>query len=126
GWGRIRFAMGMLAATRPKGAGGRGTARQARPAPPPALPRPPASSPVLLFRGCVMQGLFSHVHDATIRTLEANGYVVREVPDQVCCGALHEPPGLEPVALRPARLNVAAFGDGDEPIVVNSAGCGAM
>jgi hypothetical protein len=24
-----------------------------------------------------------------------------------------------------ARTNVAAFGDGDEPIVVNSAGCGA-
>src|SRR5207302_2519579 len=27
---------------------------------------------------------------------------------------------------RLARLNIAAFGDGDEPIVVNSAGCGAM
>jgi glycolate oxidase iron-sulfur subunit len=25
-----------------------------------------------------------------------------------------------------ARTNVAAFGDGDEPIVVNSAGCGAL
>jgi glycolate oxidase iron-sulfur subunit len=126
GWGRFRFAMGMLAATRPKGAGGRGTAREARRAPSPAPPRPPASSPVQLFRGCVMQGLFSHVHDATIRTLEANGYAVREVPEQVCCGALHEHAGLEPDARRLARRNVAAFGDGDEPIVVNSAGCGAM
>ena len=73
-----------------------------------------------------MEGLFSHVHDATIRTLEVNGYAVREVPDQVCCGALHEHAGLEHDARRLARLNVAAFGAGDEPIVVNSAGCGAM
>src|SRR5207302_1327812 len=34
--------------------------------------------------------------------------------------------GLEHDARRLARLNVAAFGAGDEPIVVNSAGCGAM
>jgi glycolate oxidase iron-sulfur subunit len=126
GWGRLRFAMGMLAATSPRAAGGRGTARKARRAPSPALPRPAALSSVLLFRGCVMDGLFSHVHDATIRTLEVNGYAVREVPEQVCCGALHEHAGLEHEAHRLARLNVAAFGDGDEPIVVNSAGCGAM
>ena len=73
-----------------------------------------------------MEGLFSHVHDATIRTLEVNGYAVGEVPEQVCCGALHEHAGLEDDARRLARLNVAAFGHGDEPIVVNSAGCGAM
>jgi len=73
-----------------------------------------------------MEGLFAHVHDATIRTLEVNGYAVREVPEQVCCGALHEHAGLEHDARRLARLNVAAFGDGDDPIVVNSAGCGAM
>jgi glycolate oxidase iron-sulfur subunit len=126
GWGRLRFAMGMLAATRPRAAGGRGTARKARRAPSPALPRPPALSTVVLFRGCVMDGLFSHVHDATIRTLEVNGYAVREVAEQVCCGALHEHAGLEHEARRLARVNVAAFGAGDEPIVVNSAGCGAM
>ena len=127
GWGRVRFAMGMLGATAPKGGGawrrlgkvGGGALRS-------SLPQPPPTSPVLLFRGCVMEGLFSHVHDATIRTLEVNGYTVREVPEQVCCGALHEHAGLEPDARRLARLNVAAFGDGDEPIVVNSAGCGAM
>src|SRR2546429_9814528 len=73
-----------------------------------------------------MEGLFSHVHDATIRTLEVNGYAVREVPEQACCGALHEHAGLEHDARRLARLNVAAFGDGDDPIGVNSAGCGAM
>jgi len=124
GWGRFRFAMGMLAATKPSD--GRTLGR-----PDGRRRQPPSDSPtvrqsVALFRGCVMDGLFSHVHDATVRTLEVNGYAVREVPGQVCCGALHAHAGLREEARRLARANVAAFGDGDEPIVVNSAGCGAM
>ena len=121
GWGRFGFAMGMLAATKPDrrrryGAVTGGTA--------PYRPIPPRTS--LLFRGCVQQGLFSHVHDATIRTLAVNGYAVREVTGQGCCGALHAHAGLLDEARALARTNVAAFGDGDEPIVVNSAGCGAL
>src|SRR5213075_3095005 len=127
GWGRVRFAMGMLGATAPKGGGawrrlgkvGGGALRS-------SLPQPPPTSPVVLFRGCVMEGLFPHVHDATIRTLEVNGYTVREVPAQVCCGALHAHAGLRDEARRLARTNVAGFGNDDTPIVVNSAGCGAM
>ncbi len=126
GWGRFRFAMGMLAATKPvRNAefGMRNRSSRVNS----ALRTPhSALAPVSLFRGCVMDGLFSHVHDATIRTLQVNGYAVREVPAQVCCGALHAHAGLRDDARRLARLNVAAFGDGDEPIVVNSAGCGAM
>jgi len=122
GWGRVRFAMGMLAATRPTRNAKRGT-RNTRAAISSAF-RVPTSA--LLFRGCVMDGLFSHVHDATIRTLQVNGYAVREVPAQVCCGALHAHAGLRDEARRLARTNVAAFGDDDTPIVVNSAGCGAM
>ena len=123
GWGRFRFAMGMLAATKPVGRMGRwadGRTHRAGTAHPPI--RPSAQ----LFRGCVMQGLFSHVHDATIRTLGVNGYQTREVDGQVCCGALHEHAGLANEARALARINVEAFGDGDEPIVVNSAGCGAL
>src|SRR5436305_4729276 len=124
GWGRFRFAMGMLAATKPSD--GRTLGR-----PDGKRRQPPSDSPtvrqsVALFRGCVMDGLFSHVHDATVRTLEVNGYAVREVPGQVCCGALHAHAGLREEARRLARANVAAFGDGAEPIVVNSAGCGVM
>src|SRR6058998_2084586 len=124
GWGRFRFAMGMLAATKPSD--GRTLGR-----PDGKRRQPPSDSPtvrqsVALFRGCVMDGLFSHVHDATVRTLEVNGYAVREVPGQVCCGALHAHAGLGDEARALARANVAAFGDGDEPIVVNSAGCGAF
>lgn len=73
-----------------------------------------------------MDGLFSHVHDATIRTLQLNGYTVQEVPAQVCCGALHAHAGLRSEARRLATTNVAAFGASETPIVVNSAGCGAM
>jgi len=123
GWGRFRFGMGMLAASeggrRRSKAGKGGDAR-------PALARPRPPLPALLFRGCVMQGLFSHVHDATVRTLSVNGYDVRDVPGQVCCGALHAHAGLPDEARALARANVDAFGDGDEPIVVNSAGCGAL
>ena len=73
-----------------------------------------------------MEGLFPHVHAATIRTLEANGYAVREAPAQVCCGALHAHAGLRREAEALARRNIAAFGrEGREPIAVNSAGCGA-
>ena len=72
-----------------------------------------------------MDALFSHVHDATRRTLEANGYRVLEVQRQACCGALHAHAGDHQGAATLARANVAAF-DGADFIVVNSAGCGAL
>jgi glycolate oxidase iron-sulfur subunit len=123
GWGRFGFAMGMLAATR-AGDGGRGRTKAANRVP--AFHRPPPPSTALLFRGCVQHGLFSHVHDATVRALGVNGFQIREVPGQVCCGALHAHAGLLDAARALARVNVQAFGDGAEPIVVNSAGCGAL
>jgi len=130
GWGRVRFALGMLGASAPEAGGRRWrSVKVGGGGPRTALHHPPPSSPtstVLLFRGCIMDGLFSHVHDATIRTLQLNGYTVQEVPAQVCCGALHAHAGLRSEARRLATTNVAAFGASDAPIVVNSAGCGAM
>src|SRR3989442_1019106 len=111
--GRIELMRALEAGERPGGAPERR-----------AHPRP--SLAVVLFRGCVMEGLFAHVHDATIRTLEVNGYAVREVRGQTCCGALHAHAGLREDARALARTNLAAFGDGDTPVAVNSAGCGAM
>jgi glycolate oxidase iron-sulfur subunit len=122
GWGTIRFALGMLAATKPQRRVAFGVRR--RHVPFNAARNTPHA--VQIFRGCVMDGLFSHVHDATIRTLSANGYGVGEVASQGCCGALHAHAGLVERARSLARANIAAFGDGDEPIVVNSAGCGAL
>jgi glycolate dehydrogenase iron-sulfur subunit len=119
-----RFALGMLAATSPRRDVKRGM-RNGSGSADSAL-RTPHSA--LLFRGCVMDGLFSHVHDATIRTLAVNGIAVGEAPGQVCCGALHAHAGLRGEAQALARANIAAFGNGaaDAPIVVNSAGCGAQ
>src|SRR5213078_3446961 len=117
--------MGMLAATKSEEVGG--SRRRSEKVTSSALLRPPPTSSALLFQGCVMQGLFRHVHDATIRTLAVNGYAVREAAAGGCCGALHAHAGLVDEARALARANVAALGgDGDEAIVVNSAGCGAM
>jgi glycolate dehydrogenase iron-sulfur subunit len=123
GWGRVRFGMGMLAATKETGARGAPAETLLLDG---AKSIPAPHSPAFLFRGCVMEGLFAHVHDATIRTLAVNGYQVQDAPTQVCCGALHAHAGLEEPARALAASNVAAFGTGAEPIVVNSAGCGAM
>ena len=81
---------------------------------------------IALFRGCVMDTLFSHIHAATRRTLEANGYTVIEVSGQACCGALHEHAGDGAAARALLAVNAAAFADQADCIVVNSAGCGAL
>ena len=80
-----------------------------------------------MFRGCIMDGLLSHVHDATERTLHANGVATANVSGQTCCGALHAHSGQHEAAVRLARKNVAAFAESSPgTIVVNSAGCGAI
>ncbi len=115
GNGRLGFGMGMLASTTPR------FNREA------AAPRAESTtSTVVLFRGCVMDTLFRHVHTATRRTLEANGYTVIEAPDQVCCGALHEHAGDRQAAQALAATNVRALTAKADFIVVNSAGCGAL
>jgi glycolate oxidase iron-sulfur subunit len=92
------------------------------PSSPPSLP----PQTVALFRGCVMDTLFGHVHAATRRTLEANGYRVIEVSGQVCCGALHEHAGDRESARALASENIRALSGRADFIVVNSAGCGAL
>jgi len=126
GWGRLRFAMGMLGASGPMRNAEWGM-RNGRSLHDSAFAIPhSALSPALLFRGCVMEGLFSHVHDATVRTLATNGVATGEVAGQGCCGALHAHAGLVAEARALARVNVAAFAGSDAPVVVNSAGCGAI
>jgi len=131
GKGRLRFGMGMLASTAEVRAGtekAEKTERAERMNSPtfPSFPSSPTSPSVALFRGCVMNALFNHVHQATKRTLEANGYRVVEAPGQVCCGALHEHAGDLGGARALAAVNIAALADRADFIVVNSAGCGAL
>jgi glycolate oxidase iron-sulfur subunit len=82
---------------------------------------------VLLFKGCVTEGLFARVNRATARVLESNGCAIAAPQGQVCCGALHAHAGDLDGARRLARQNIDAFEDsGDAPVVTNAGGCGAM
>lgn len=129
GRGRIGFGMGMLAssaeAERTEKAE-RIESLQVVGSSSPPFPSSPSSPTVALFRGCVMNALFSHVHEATRRTLRVNGYHVVDVGGQVCCGALHEHAGDTGTARALAAANVTALADRADFIVVNSAGCGAL
>ena len=78
-----------------------------------------------LFAGCVMRTAFGETHRATVRVLEREGRSITAPATQVCCGALHVHAGDGEHARDLARANIEAFGDGDTPIVVNAAGCGA-
>jgi len=85
----------------------------------------PQAENVLLFEGCVGEGLFPRVNRATKRVLRANNLNVSTPRDQVCCGALHAHAGDLEGARELARKNIAAF-DSDAPIITNAGGCGAM
>ncbi len=80
---------------------------------------------VLLFSGCVGEGLFARVNRATERVLRANNFNINTPLEQVCCGALHAHAGDLDGARELARQNIAAF-NSDAPIVTNAGGCGAM
>jgi glycolate oxidase iron-sulfur subunit len=80
---------------------------------------------VYLFTGCVMDVWQRQVHRETQGVLEAAGFTVRLTGDSVpCCGALQAHAGL---LNRTRRLAQQAMRElpGDQPILVNSAGCGA-
>jgi glycolate oxidase iron-sulfur subunit len=113
-----RFNLAMLAATQPPASPHR---RGGLPV------RPPTNQArtVMLFRGCVMDRFFGHVHEATERTLVAIGYTVVKPTLPHCCGALHQHAGDRASAMALARANLAEV-DPVDFIVVNSAGCGAM
>jgi glycolate oxidase iron-sulfur subunit len=80
---------------------------------------------ILLFSGCVGEGLFSRVNRATARVLRANNFNVTTPAEEVCCGALHAHAGDLEGARQLARKNIAAF-KSDAPIITNAGGCGAM
>jgi glycolate oxidase iron-sulfur subunit len=130
GKGRIRFGMGMLASSaemKERVEWTRAVSTSSADSETAAPGLPAGTSPtVALFRGCVMDTLFSHVNDATRRTLEANGYRVVEVPGQACCGALHEHAGDREAARALATTNVEVLLGQADYVVVNSAGCGAL
>ena len=82
-----------------------------------------------------MEGLFKHANDATKRVLSVNNCQNIEVPEQLCCGALHAHSGDLETARKLARQNIDAFErflsadhnpDNPATIIINAAGCGAL
>jgi len=84
------------------------------------------SGAVWLFTGCVMDAWQRDIHSAAQRVVEASGASVRPSGNAAaCCGALAMHAGLEDEAKRAAAATMRAL-PGNAPIVVDSAGCGAM
>jgi glycolate oxidase iron-sulfur subunit len=90
----------------------------------------PATTPVSFFAGCVMSTALADINQATVRVLQRAGCDVVMIKDQGCCGALNAHGGDITTALEMAKRVIAAFENdgygGTTPVVVNSAGCGAM
>jgi glycolate oxidase iron-sulfur subunit len=81
---------------------------------------------VWLFTGCVMDAWLRDVHADVQRVVEAAGAgVALPGPGAACCGALAHHAGLASDARALARRTMRAL-PGDAPILVDSAGCGAM
>ena len=78
----------------------------------------------MLLAGCIMDGWFGPVHDATVELLQRAGYRVEVPASQTCCGALAAHDGHADTARRLAAQNVAAFAAADV-IVADAAGCSA-
>lgn len=101
---------------------------------PPQVSLPPSLQPkvanelgrhALLFAGCVMDVFYNHVNHASIRLMLKQGSSV-DVPNQTCCGALAYHAGEDDIAIDLAKKNIDMFGHSTTPVVVTSAGCGAM
>jgi len=80
---------------------------------------------VMLFKGCVTEGLFARINKATVRVLKVNQRATKIPFEQTCCGALHAHSGDLEGAKTLARRNIEVFGDDDSPIITNAGGCGA-
>ena len=92
----------------------------------PAAATPPLQR-VVLLTGCVQQGLFGDVNQATARVLSAYGCEVAIPGGQGCCGALELHGGRQAAAQRRAARLLDVLGDDPDTLVaVNSAGCGSV
>ncbi len=119
---RLEFALALLESSAPKLPTGQDDSKKHT-----AASSANHANGLLLFTGCVGQGLFARVNEATARVLEVNGFPVETPPQQVCCGALHAHAGDLEGARTLARRNIIAFEeDAAAPVITNAGGCGAM
>ncbi len=92
-----------------------------------AIPVPVGGAPgAWLFTGCVMDAWLRDTHRAAARVMRATGAdIARPTANGACCGALHLHAGRADEARSLARRVIASM-PGDAPVVVDSAGCGAV
>nr|WP_272949088.1 (Fe-S)-binding protein [Paenibacillus contaminans] len=80
-----------------------------------------------MFRGCIMDVLFTQTNVNTVKLLSEAGFEVVIPETQNCCGALHAHSGEMDLARGLARSNIRAFKDaGVDYIASNAGGCGAL
>ncbi|MBA4493720.1 (Fe-S)-binding protein [Paenactinomyces guangxiensis] len=80
-----------------------------------------------MFRGCIMDIIFTETNQNTVKLLTALGYEVVFPDTQTCCGALHAHAGEKELAIELAKQNIAAFKEWEvDWIASNAGGCGAM
>lgn len=80
-----------------------------------------------MFRGCVMDVLFTGTNVNTVKLLSMAGFNVVIPDNQNCCGALHAHSGETELARELARNNIKAFREaGVDTIISNAGGCGAL
>ncbi|MBN3526150.1 (Fe-S)-binding protein [Paenibacillus apiarius] len=80
-----------------------------------------------MFRGCIMDVLFTETNVNTVRLLTESGYDVVIPEEQSCCGALFSHSGDRDTAREFAKQNVKVFRDAKvDYIASNAGGCGAM
>jgi glycolate oxidase iron-sulfur subunit len=118
-FGKMKFSMAMLAATRAQLPRTRPNSfPRSRPSPRPR---------VALLLGCVQEGLYGRVNRDTEYVLAYNGCEIVDARAQACCGALHAHSGQLDQSREMARRNIAAFEEsGAEFVIVNAAGCGSQ
>jgi glycolate oxidase iron-sulfur subunit len=80
-----------------------------------------------MFRGCLMDVMFTETNEKTVRLLAEAGFEV-VIPDtQNCCGALHAHSGESDQAKALAKSNIRAFQEAEVDFIVsNAGGCGAI
>ena len=80
-----------------------------------------------MFRGCLMDVLFTETNIKTVKLLSEAGFDVVIPETQNCCGALHAHSGESDQAKALAKNNIRAFQEaGVDYIVSNAGGCGAI
>ncbi len=80
-----------------------------------------------MFRGCLMDVMFTQTNIKTVKLLSEAGFDVVIPETQNCCGALHAHSGESDQAKMLAKNNIRAFQEaGVDYIVSNAGGCGAI